>query len=143
MHKLNPHTLFSIFEQGDEEIYREHKVDDVLNNPYVLIGMVVTGVDNFHLLDKMYLLKHEEEYKKVRDDVKLKYFNRLCRYLTRVDVNDIDDIYNIGVDYELDKSIDYIGDMLYFYESIEYYEKCSIIKNFLDLLIDKKLETVI
>ena len=24
MNKLDPHTLFSLFEQGDEEVYKEH-----------------------------------------------------------------------------------------------------------------------
>ena len=65
MQKLDPHTLFSIFEQGDEEVYREHNVEDVLKNPYVLIGMVVTGVENFYFMDKLYALKHKEDYGRV------------------------------------------------------------------------------
>ena len=74
MNKLDPHTLFSIFEQGDEEIYKEHNVLGVLDNPYVLIGMVVTGVENFALIDGMYLLRYEEKYAKVRDGIKYKYY---------------------------------------------------------------------
>ena len=70
MHKLDPHTLFSIFEQGDEEVYKENDVEDLLDNPFVLIGMVVTGVENFYMIDKMYTLKHEEEYGRVRDKIR-------------------------------------------------------------------------
>ena len=36
MQKLNPHTLFSIFEKGDEEVYKEHGAEDLLDNPFVL-----------------------------------------------------------------------------------------------------------
>ena len=65
MNKLDPHTLFSIFEQGDEQVYKEHNVLGVLDNPYVLIGMAVTGVENFALIDQMYLLRYAEDYAKV------------------------------------------------------------------------------
>ena len=36
----------------DEEVYEEHNVTDVLQNPYVLMSMVVRGVENYKLLDK-------------------------------------------------------------------------------------------
>ena len=62
MQKLDPHTLFSIFEKGDEEIYKENNIEELLDNPYVLIGMVVTGVENFYMIDQMYMVKHEEDY---------------------------------------------------------------------------------
>tara|TARA_R110000772_G_scaffold165153_1_gene276463 strand:+ start:534 stop:965 length:432 start_codon:yes stop_codon:yes gene_type:complete len=143
LHKLNPHTLFSIFEQGDEEIYKEHNAEDVLNNPYVLIGMVVTGVDNFHLLDKMYLLKHQEDYSRVRENVKLKYYNRLFRYLKRIEVKSVMDVYDIGLDYDIDASLECLNDMLYFYERLEVYEKCAIVMQFTDLLYGKKLEAIL
>jgi hypothetical protein len=143
LHKLNPHTLFSIFEQGDEEIYKEHNAEDVLNNPYVLIGMVVTGVDNFHLLDKMYLLKHQEDYGRVRESVKLKFYNRLFRHLKRIEVESVRDAYDIGLDYDIDASLECLNDMLYFYERLEMYEKCAIVMQFTDLLYGKKLEAIL
>ena len=105
MHKLDPHTLFSIFEQGDEEIYKEHNVEDVLKNPYVLIGMVVTGIENFYFMDKMYSLKHPKHYGRVRDTIKNKYYNKLYRYLARLSPVEFDVIYKIGIDYELDKCV--------------------------------------
>ena len=143
MHKLDPHTLFSIFEQGDEEIYRENNVEELLDNPYVLIGMVVTGVENFYMIDKMYTLKHEEEYGRVREKVKLKYFNKLCRYLDRVTPLEMEVAYSIGTDYELDRAIQAMNDILYFFENIEMYEKCAKIKQYTDLLLNKKLQTLI
>ena len=143
MQKLDPHTLFSIFEQGDEEVYREHNVEDVLKNPYVLIGMVVTGVENFYFMDKLYALKHKEEYGKVRDSIKLKYFSRIYNYLTRVTVEEVKNVYDIGSDFEIDRSINALNELLYFFEYLEQYEKCAIIVKFTDLLYGKKLETLI
>lgn len=143
MHKLDPHTLFSIFEQGDEEIYKEHNVEDVLKNPYVLIGMVVTGIENFYFMDKMYSLKHPKQYGRVRDNIKNKYYNKLYGYLARLSPVEFDVIYKIGIDYELDKSLKSINDLLFYFQDIEEYEKCAHIKQFSDLLIDRKLETLI
>ena len=139
MHKLDPHTLFSIFEKGDEEVYRENDVEDLLDNPYVLIGMVVTGVENFYMIDKMYTLKHEEEYGRVRDKIKLKYFTKLCGYLDRVTPLEMEVAYSIGADYELDRALDSMNELLFFFEDIEMYEKCVKIKEYTDLLISKKL----
>ena len=143
MHKLDPHTLFSIFEQGDEQVYKEHNVLGVLDNPYVLIGMAVTGVENFALIDQMYLLRYTEDYAKVRNKIKYNYYNKLYTYLTRVNLNELGDEYKVGEDYEISRSIDAILDIQIYFQQSEEYEKCKVIKQFSDLLIDLKLQTLI
>jgi len=143
MNKLDPHTLFSIFEQGDEEIYKEHNVLGVLDNPYVLIGMVVTGVENFTLIDGMYLLKYEEKYARVRDGIKYKYYVKLFGYLQRLENSNIEEVYTIGEDYELSRSIDALLDLQIYFQELENYEKCKVISRFSDLLIGKQLQTLI
>ena len=57
---IDPNTLFSIFEQGDEQVYKEHGMEDHLNNPFVLMGMVLRGVENFHMMDMMYMNNETE-----------------------------------------------------------------------------------
>ena len=143
MHKLDPHTLFSIFEQGDEQIYRENNVEDVLKNPYVLIGMVVTGVENYYFMDKMYSIKHPKLYGRVKSNIKHKYYSRLFKYLDRINPDEFNSIYRIGLDYEIDKSLRYMYDLLFYFEEMEEYRKCKVIKHFADLLMDRKLETLI
>ena len=151
MNKLDPHTLFSIFEQGDEQVYKEHNVLGVLDNPYVLIGMAVTGVENFALIDQMYfalidqmyLLRYTEDYAKVRNKIKYSYYNKLYTYLTRVKLNELGDEYKVGEDYEISRSIDAILDIQIYFQQSEEYEKCKVIKQFSDLLIDLKLQTLI
>ena len=143
MQKLDPHTLFSIFEQDDQEIYKEHNVEELLDNPYVRVGMVMTGVENFYLIDKMYILRHPEDYPTVRNKVKLKYFNKLFKHLETVTELEFKLIYDIGTDFELDRSIYAINELLYFYQEIEQYEKCATIKKYNDLLVGKKLEVLL
>ena len=143
MHKLDPHSLFSIFEQGDEEIYKEHNVEELLQNPYVLVGMVVNGIENFHLIDKMYMLKHGEEYDRVRENIQLKYFTRMYNYLNRVTPVELDTSYTIGSDFEVERALKAILHLLYFFEQLEHYEKCAKIKQYSELLVNKKLQSLI
>ena len=86
MQELNPDSLFSIFEAGDEEVYKENNVGYLLKNPYVLIGMVVRGIDNYKLMDIIYTRNYPKVYKLHRSKVKLKYYTNLYSYLTRIDI---------------------------------------------------------
>mgnify|MGYP003679249539 FL=1 len=53
------------------------------------------------------------------------------------------DVYDIGLDYDIDASLECLNDMLYFYERLEVYEKCAIVMQFTDLLYGKKLEAIL
>lgn len=132
MNKLDPNTLFSIFEQGDEQIYKEHGMEDALSNPYVLINMVVRGLENYTIMDQMYMHQYPRQYKNSRSLVKYKYFDKLFKYLSRIDINEIK--FQIGESYELGKSIHMMEDFLYYYERLEQYEKCSLIVKYVNLL---------
>ena len=143
MNRLDPHTLFSIFEKGDEEVYRENKIEGLLGNPYVLIGMVVNGVENYFFIDEIYSNKEPKRYARVKDSIKYKYFNKVYKYLTRLSLDKIDKKYGIGTDYELDRSINALNELLFYFEEIEEYEKCALIFQYTDLLYTKKLETLI
>ena len=100
MQKLDPHTLFSIFEKGDEEIYREHGMEDQLQNPYVLMGMVIRGLENFSLMSTMYENNFPKEFKRNKENIRRKYYTRLYSYLTRIDSNRFDNLYTIGETFE-------------------------------------------
>ena len=134
MQPINPHTLFSIFEQGDEAIYKEHGVEDALKNPFVLMGMVVKGIENYNIMDMMYSRQYAKEYAKVRKLTKYKYLNNLFSYLKRIDSTSFDTVYKIGESFDnqqVEKCLDYLR---VYYESLEEYEKCAVIKRYSDLL---------
>lgn len=134
MQPIDPHTLFSIFEQGDEQVYKEHGVEDVLNNPYVLIGMVIRGLENYSIMDLMYMRSYPEQYKVVRDTVKLKYYNNLYKYLTRINIDSFETRYTIGETYDSQDVLFGLDTMLYYFQDLEMYEKCAVIKKYMDLV---------
>lgn len=136
MQQLDPHALFSIFEQGDEMVYREHGVEDALENPYVLMGMVLRGMENYNIMDNMYKKQYPKEYEKVKKMVQYKYFNKLYSYLTRIDKITVESIYRIGESFEKGSVFLGLDDLRSFFEQLEEYEKCFIIKKFQDLLLE-------
>ena len=140
MNKLDPTTLFSIFEQGDEEVYKEHNIAEVLKNPYVLMGMVVSGIENFHLINKIYTIKYKEEYEKVRNKIKYKYYTKLHLHLTRITLEEVQESYGIGDGFDLDRCLEALNELLEYFQNLEQYEKCATIVKYTDLLYGKKLE---
>lgn len=134
MQPIDPHTLFSIFEQGDEQIYKEHGVEEALENPFVLMGMVLRGIENYHMMDAMYMKQYPEQYKNVRNITRYKYFNKLLSYLQRIDNTSFKDIYKIGESFDREQVLGGLDFLRVYYERIEQYEKCAIIKRYIDLL---------
>lgn len=133
MQPLDKNTLFSIFEQGDEEVYKEHNVEGLLDNPFVLIGMAVRGVENFHIMDLMYHRQYGNKYKNVQKEVKYKYYVKLFRHLDRVNHDNLDE-FSIGNTYEIESTYNALTEILYYFEVIEHYEKCAVIKKTIDLV---------
>ena len=138
MNKLDPHTLFSLFEQGDEEVYKEHGVESALSNPYVILNMVTRGMDNYSIMDMLYMKNNPVSYKQVRSNVKFKYFTKLFNYLDRLNIESIRDTkYVIGESYDLPNLIAKLDDLRLYFEEYELYEKCLVIKNTIDLLYEQ------
>lgn len=140
MQPLDKETLFSIFEQGDEEIYQEHKITGVMNNPYVLMGMVIRGMENWHLMDIMYKRSYKEQYERVRDTIRVKYMSKLVGYLDRIDETKFETIYTIGDSYDSKTVMSVLNNLMYYFESIEMYEKCATIKTYVDLLSNEIIQ---
>ena len=136
MQPIDPHTLFSIFEQGDEQVYEENGVQDALNNPYVLMGMVLKGLENYSIMDMMYKKRYPEQYNEVRDTIKYKYYSKLYKYLSRIQLDKLEDIYKIGESYNSESVFISLEGLKMFFQDIEQYEKCAVIKKYQDLLID-------
>ena len=136
MQKMDPNALFSIFEQGDEQVYKENGVEDTLNNPYVLMGMVLKGLENFSIMDMMYTRRYPDEYKEVKSAIKYKYYSRLYGYLTRINLDNLENIYKIGESFASDRVFIALESLKYYYQRIEYYERCAVIKEYQELLLE-------
>lgn len=136
MNKLDPHTLFSLFEQGDEEVYKEHGVEDTLKNPYVLLNMVSRGMENYAVMDVIYMKNNYKNYDKVRSNVKYKYFTKLFGYLERLDIEDIKAAkFVIGESYDLSTLVHNLDLLRKYFEEYELYERCLVIKNTIDSIL--------
>lgn len=138
MQPIDPNTLFSIFEHGDEEVYKEHGLKDTLNNPFVLMGMVLKGVENYHMMDIMYMRQYPEQYKNVRKLTRYKYLSKLYSYLEKIDSTKFESIYKIGESFEEENILGGLDYLRVFFEDIEEYEKCAVIKRYIDLLKNHK-----
>lgn len=135
MNKLDPHSLFSLFEKGDEEVYKEHGVENTLKNPYVLLNMVTRGMDNYVIMDMLYMKNNPVSYRHVRKDVKHKYYVRLYNYLERLDISSIkDNTFTIGDSYDIPNLVNRLDELRVYFEEYEQYERCSVIKSTIDML---------
>lgn len=143
MHKLDPHTLFSIFEQGDEEVYKEHGQEDVLKNPFVLMQMVMRGLENYQLMSMMYYRNYPNEFKKVESIIKKKYYTNLYGYLLRINLKSIETIFTIGDSYEKKQVGEALDTLLSYFENIEEYEKCAQIVPYIQMLVLEEAKNLI
>ena len=143
MNKLDPHTLFSIFEKGDEEVYKEHGQEDVLQNPFVLMNMVLRGLDNYKLMSIIYMKNYPKEFKAVEPSVKYKFYNRLYSYLKRINIDTIENAYSIGDSFGSADIADALDELILFYQNLEEYEKCAKILKYKDLLLSEFIKNLI
>ena len=143
MNKLDPHTLFSIFEQGDEEVYKEHNQEDVLNNPFVLMNMVTRGLENYELMCALYIRNYPKEFIRVEPTIKFKYYTKLYGYLLRINIDSIEDIYAIGDSYERNNAQKGLQTLLDYFEFKEEYEKCGVLVKYIQVLVLEEVKKLI
>ena len=137
MKKIDKATLFSIFEAGDEEVYRENGVEDLLHNTYILLGMTIKGVENYFIMEQMYQNRYGETFSTVKDSIKLKYFTGLIKYLERIDLSQSDTLYELK-DLFGEQSIEYaLTEMVDFFEGVEMYENCALLMKFYKVFFPK------
>ena len=137
MKKIDKATLFNIFEVGDEEVYRENGVEDLLHNTYILLGMTIKGVENYFIMEQMYQNRYGETFSTVKDSIKLKYFTGLIRYLERIDLSQSDTLYELK-DLFGEQSIEYaLTEMVDFFEGVEMYENCALLMKFYKVFFPK------
>lgn len=135
MQHINPNTIFSIFEQGDEEIYKEYGVKDALTNPTVLIGTVIRGIENWMLMDAMYLRRYPKAYKLERNMIRYKYYSRLYKFLTSINLSKLGEDYDIGKSFHVLEVENGIQHLIKYFEKREEYEKCADMKKVLDRIL--------
>jgi hypothetical protein len=135
MKKLDSQNIFSVFFVEQDT----HNTPQAPSNTFILFGTVIKAVENFYILDQMYQIKYEELYNSMKEKIKLKYFLGLMKYLNRIDLLSVDTAMHLEDEFG-GQAIKYaLEEMLQFFEQVERYEECIIVKKYFDIFFDKKL----
>ena len=137
MKKLDSQNLFKAFSlEGDET----NELPEVPNDSFILFGTVLRGVESFYIIDQLYQMRYKDQYELVREKIKLKYFSGLMKYIDRIDDMSLDTVMYIEDEFG-GQAIKYaLEEMLQFFEQIEHYEQCIILKKYFDIFLEKKLQ---
>jgi hypothetical protein len=129
--RLDADTVFAIFEsvhKTDDEVF------DPFTHPYVLMGLVVSGVKTFDIIANNYLRDYPGDFDRIYEKVKFLYYDRLYGFLEKID-------YTLSLHliecckHDYHKVVDTLSLLMKEYERKEEYEKCSRIKNLLDAIV--------
>lgn len=104
------------------------------------MGMVVRGLQNFLLIDQIYSHRHPEQYSNVKKQLQYKYYCRLFSYLQRIQSKDFDEAYQVGDDYQVVDTYIALDHLREYFQNLEEYEKCAVIKTFIDVLVDRGIK---
>ena len=136
MKKLDSQNLFKAFSLEGDSL---NELPVIPDDSFILFGTVLKGVESFYLIDQLYQMRYKDQYELVREKIKLKYFSGLMKYIHRIDNISVDTVLYIEDEFG-EQAIQYaLEEMLQFFEQIEYYEECIILKKYFDIFFDKKL----
>jgi hypothetical protein len=107
------------------------------------MNMVMRGLENYQLMCLMYLKNYPKEFKKVEPTIKYKYYTKLYNYLLRINLKSIESIYTIGDSFEKKGVGEALNQLLYYFESIEQYEKCQRIVEYIQMLVLEEAKNLI
>lgn len=132
MNKIDPTKIFTLFQHSDEEIYKEHNMSQLMESPSVLMGMIITGLENYQIIDELHVRRYSKKYERVRDKVKLQYYDKLLKYLQKIDKSNSKEVEQVLLSFDIEQISFSLNEILFFYEKYEHYEKCSVVKKYYD-----------
>lgn len=139
MKEIDGDSLFSIFENGDQEVFNDLYYASELNNSFIALGTLIRGVDNYILIDKIYQNRYGKEYDAFKDKLKLRYFLGLMNYLKSISFLSNETAIALLDEFGESCVLYNFQQILYFFEQQEQYEQCVLIKKYLDIFIKNKL----
>lgn len=137
MKKLSTHDIFSIFDLDDDQTQSRRTKDK--DQCFVALSTLISGVENYYLLDHMYLNRYGQSYVDVRQSLQVKYLSKLLKYVDRYDDIPLDTVHSI-VDKFGDGSISFaFNDMLECFLQVEDYQKCATLDKLMKIFNVKNL----
>lgn len=127
MKKLSSTDLFNIFSQQDQQVFADNGMVEDIDNDFITFGTIIVGMRNYDILDHMYRYRYQKQYDSVKDQLKLKYFDSLIRYASRIDELCSDTVDDLNDEFGNNEIVGMLNQLLQFYEKLEHYENCVII----------------
>lgn len=124
MKDINPGKILEIFNDTASGVDHDDSLQDVHSHGYIILGMVIRGVENYYILNELMSKRYGEDFKKVEESVKRIYFTRLYKYLENFNLKDSLHLSQAlkhspsGIAYGLDNLIEV-------FEFYQEYEKCA------------------
>jgi len=140
MKRLNSNSIFDIFSATDEEVYKEHGMEELLKDPVIRFGTMVSGVGNYYVMDLLYTNKLGEKYLSNKESIKLKYFTDLMEYVGSIEDIQSDTLSIIEEEFGREAILYALENMIETFILVEHYENCAILQKYFDLFSLKKLE---
>lgn len=136
MKKLDPKELFRAFEMNDESVVVDHDpqaIWDFRTHPYILIGMVIRGLENFEVLSQVYSKREGEAFEEIKSEVQYKYYTTLYKYLYRFNYQSLENI-EAALDHNVGDITYALSHLRTFFENREEYEKCARIRDIFEAI---------
>lgn len=134
MKDINVDTIFEVFNQGDEIIYRNAGLEHVMDEDVILLNTAIRGIENYWKLDEIFSNKQGERYEDIRLQVKIKYFNKMYGYLQKVGMRKLEPFFDTVGDLGYGTVENSLNEYLEHFIEIEEYEKCVIVHKLLNVV---------
>ena len=131
---MNLDNIFEVFNQGDEQVYEQAGMKFLMEDDTVLLNTVVRGIESFWKLDDIYTNKFPDQYETVRERIKVKYFNKMYKYLTRINLKKLEPFFDTVGDLGYGTVENSLQEYMEHFIELEQYEKCAKIKKVLDVV---------
>jgi hypothetical protein len=135
MKKITTQHVINSFEQDYYLGFKDRKNAGSLTPNQTLLKNATLGVEKYELLHVIYSRAYGETYSKISESVKDRYFNKMFSYLEKVDLSDIDSLLEIIPSLDENTIKKSFSKLLYYFQDLEEYEKCAVVKKVLDNLI--------
>ena len=134
MKKMNLDNVFEIFDQDDEQVYEQAGMKFLMEDDTVLLNTVVRGIETYWKLDDIYTNKFPDQYETVREKVRRKYFNKMFKYLVRINLKKLEPFFDTVGDLGYGTVENSLNEYIEHFVDLEEYEKCAKIKKVLDIV---------
>jgi hypothetical protein len=134
MKKISSQQVLKSFDVDYSFGLKTGKTSQGMNKNQVLFKNATIGVEKYELLHIIYSKGYGKVYVDISESVKDRYFNKMFKYLHEIDLEDINSLKEIvpSLDEKVVRSS--LAKLILYFQDLEEYEKCAIIKKILDLI---------